>query len=129
LLAQLKAHDELDQILPAPRHNTIHSPKKEKNNTNSKQKRVSGLKSSNNPKAMAIFLFPRREEGVLASLLIYDSLDAKAQETNFFTLGFDKEPRSSLCVCFLVGIQQEKSTSSFYLLQENLVIHNMYVCG
>jgi hypothetical protein len=45
-----------------------------------------------------------------------------------FALGFDKEPRSSLCVCFLVGIQLEKSTS-FYLLQENLVICNMYVCG
>jgi hypothetical protein len=84
LLAQLKAHDELDQILPVPKHNTIHSPTKRKRNTNSKQKRVGGLKSSNNPKAMAIFLFPRREEGFWACLLIYDSLDAKAQETDFF---------------------------------------------
>jgi hypothetical protein len=53
----------------------------------------------------------------------------KPKRLIFFTLGFDKEPRSSLCVCFLVGIQLEKSTSSFYLLQENLVIHNMYVWG
>jgi hypothetical protein len=30
LLAQLKAHDELDQILPVPKHNTIHSPTKRK---------------------------------------------------------------------------------------------------
>jgi hypothetical protein len=54
----------------------------------------------------------------------------KPKRPIFFTLGFDKEPRSSLCVCvFLVGIQLEKSTSSSYLLQENFVIHNMYVCG
>jgi hypothetical protein len=58
--------------------------RKKKKNTNSKQKTVGGLKSSNNPKAMAIFIFPRREEGFLACLLIYDSLDAKAQETNLF---------------------------------------------
>lgn len=37
--------------------------KKEKN-TNSKQKRVSGLKSSNNPKAMAIFLFSKKRRRV-----------------------------------------------------------------
>lgn len=58
--------------------------KKRKKDTNSNRRESVDSKVLTIQKPWQFFFFPRREEGFLACLVIYDSLDAKAQETNFF---------------------------------------------
>ncbi len=121
----------LTRFLPVPKHNTIHSPKKRKKTL------IQNRRESVDSKVLTIqklwqffFFFQEGKKGFWHVCWFMIAWMQKPKRPIFFTLGFDKEPRSSLCVCvFLVGIQLEKSTSSSYLLQENFVIHNMYVCG